>query len=86
MKILVALGPVLGGISRPVTFSADQMRNQNQPEFSRALGRLRILTLVSWWLIVCVFVVLTGRLVYDTQLKCVFSVIELEFSTGLFFC
>ena len=27
MKILVALGPVLGGISRPVTFSADQMRN-----------------------------------------------------------
>ena len=44
------------------------------------------LTLVSWWLIVCVFVVLTGRLVYDTQLKCVFSVIELEFSTGLFFC
>lgn len=40
----------------------------------------------SWWLIVCVFVVLTGRLVYDTQLKCVFSVIELEFSTGLFFC
>ena len=34
----------------------------------------------------CVFVVLTGRLVYDTQLKCVFSVIELEFSTWLFFC
>ena len=33
MKVLVALGPVLGGISRPVTFSADQMRSKTNPSF-----------------------------------------------------